>query len=68
MKTLRAIIATPYKGRNYMVIEGSERHLNLQLAESAWRDGNPQLATDYVTKALDSLGCPFEAREMSSRR
>jgi hypothetical protein len=57
------IQAVPFKGAQYMCIEGSPRALLLREADISWKMGYDDLCLEIFQKALSSPGCAFEARE-----
>ena len=56
-------ISVSYRGRNFMVVEGSQRHVHLALARDAFFEGHHDLAAKQFSKAIKAHGCAFSARE-----
>ena len=56
-------VAVPYKGRNYMCVEGSARTTYLRDADYAWRVGAYSTSAIMLDKAMTADGCAFEHRE-----
>jgi hypothetical protein len=60
---MRNIVGASYMGRQFMVIEGTERHNLIRLADTAAREGRHNDAQAHLKQATVAFGCPFEARE-----
>ena len=55
-------ISVPYAGKNYMVVKNSKRHMYLHDAQTAYKIGCLDMATDLHLRAIKAPGCAFEHR------